>query len=331
MNRLALASLGLLLALSACLGPSEPPRPLLFTSTRDGRSEVYAADPLGRSARRLTESSGGDFAPRWAPDGRRFAFVSLRDGREEVYLAEANGQHPRRLTDAPGRKQALAWAPDGRRLAYLAGEAGDTRLIVLAPGGAPTTVTATPAPYSEGSLAWTPEGRGLTYVALVDGREKIFVQGLDDTHPAQNLTPHESWHHSPAWSPDGRWLAFNSLRGGVWQIWVQAAGRSEPQRPAPMLASAPTWSRDGRWLAWVGQDPAAPGVYVWPIAGGPPRWVYAGTGDESGLSWSPDGRQIAFQASIDGEFQVVVAATDGRGATTITRGPRGNYRPDWAP
>jgi Tol biopolymer transport system component len=49
-------------------------------------------------------------------------------------------------------------------------------------------------------------------------------------------------------------------------------------------------------------------------------------------AWSPDGRRIAFQSNVDGEFQLWVMNADGSGQTRLLSDPGYNhYQPSWSP
>ena len=72
---------------------------IVFTSTRDGNEEIYAASADGSNQRNLTQNASADRQPALSPDVTRVAFVSDRDGRQDLYLMNADGTHQTRLTD----------------------------------------------------------------------------------------------------------------------------------------------------------------------------------------------------------------------------------------
>jgi Tol biopolymer transport system component len=79
------------------------------------------------------------------------------------------------------------------------------------------------------------------------------------------------------------------------------------------------------------------------VAGGPVRDVFVMNSDGGGLknitnntkgsgagvSWSPDGKQIAFDSSRDGTSHIYVINADGTGITALTR--ETDFRPVWSP
>jgi Tol biopolymer transport system component len=137
------------------------------------------------------------------------------------------------------------------------------------------------------------------------------------------------------WSPDGRRLAFEGLDG----IYVlgRAGGRARRILRGERF-SRPAWAPDGRTVAAVrwGSDLTF-AIAVARVDGSglrrllppqppksDPQWT-AASASETDPSWSPDGRDIAFQA---GEGDVVLArVATGRRRLIAT----GRFEPAWSP
>ncbi len=64
----------------------EPGGKIAFATDRDGNYEIYALNPDGGGATRLTSNPANDREPAWSPDGKKLAFVSNRDGNDEIYV-----------------------------------------------------------------------------------------------------------------------------------------------------------------------------------------------------------------------------------------------------
>ena len=91
---------------------------IVFSSKRDGNSEIYVMDANGESQIRLTRHPLDDWQPVWSPDGTRIAFVSNRNGGNvQIYIMDSDGKNPTRLTDGVWDREP-AWSPDGRKIAF---------------------------------------------------------------------------------------------------------------------------------------------------------------------------------------------------------------------
>jgi len=116
---------------------------------------------------------------------------------------------------------------------------------------------------------------------------------------------------SPQWSPDGRWLMFSSDRLGVRDIYKRRAsgeGEDELVYSSATSKSVNAWSRDGRFVVFdTGGQGTSSDLYVLPLTGDRvPVVVAAETGFQQHGDISPDGRQIMYQSSESGRYEVIV-------------------------
>jgi dipeptidyl aminopeptidase/acylaminoacyl peptidase len=180
-------------------------------------------------------------APAWARDGSFFAFLSNRDApetasnRHQIYVMRPDGGEARRITDARDGVSEFAFSRDGRWLAYRSGKAGEEQLYRIGTSALDTTEAEqlTKHPTGIGTWRWAPDSRRIYYVAPDSAdpderlrREKAFTVNIRnaETPPASlwalDLDPHRTSRltQEGAYSVgeltiahDGRWVGFRGL------------------------------------------------------------------------------------------------------------------------
>lgn len=121
----------------------------------------------------LTHDPGGDFRPAFSPDGRQIAFSSDRDTaptgdpanrrREgEIYVMDAaDGKNLRRLTYSPGWDGSPAWSRDGKNIYFYSTRDKHYRIWAIAADGSsarplssPDEVALSPSVMPDGRVAY---------------------------------------------------------------------------------------------------------------------------------------------------------------------------------
>jgi Tol biopolymer transport system component/tRNA A-37 threonylcarbamoyl transferase component Bud32 len=99
---------------------------ITFMSDRSGESEVWAADPTGANAVKLTSLGANPGYPRWSPDGQTVAFHSNAEDRPrgDVYLVAAEGGKVRNLTMDASNDVFASFSRDGRWVYFSSTRSG---------------------------------------------------------------------------------------------------------------------------------------------------------------------------------------------------------------
>jgi dipeptidyl aminopeptidase/acylaminoacyl peptidase len=119
---------------------------------------------------------------------------------------------------------------------------------------------------------------------------------------------------SAAISPDGRYIAYTiTIRDQPGrpsgQLWVMDVSTTKSVRlGGDKPASNPVWSNDSKWIAFSGADGDKHGLMIAHPDGSEATFLAAREGSNSplpgtgnGVTWSPDGKQIAFVSSTPDE------------------------------
>ena len=265
-------------------------------------SDIYSIALDGTDLRRLTETPDSEEYLSRSADGTRLAYYATKDGRTwSVYVSNADGTERRRL--APHSRtvdfrEPPAWSLDGRQLAYAQGfGCGDVicnrqevwTTDVMSGKSRRLAKSAVQPAWSATRLAYTrarliivrePSYRLNVVLARPDGsRPRVVVRGGEGA----------------SWSPSGRFLAYRGFDGygpsGVFRIRNDGAQRRRLRSPFdPTVVS---WSPNRRHIAIVGGT--LPTVYVVRANGrGLRTFGRIDLESEHALSWSPDGRRLAW-------------------------------------
>jgi len=154
--------------------------------------------------------------------------------------------------------------------------------------------------------------------------------------------------YAPSLSPDGQQLAFawNGGAGPYFSIYVKLIGTEAPLRLTRQesVDFNPVWSPDGHYIAFCRIHKGEAGIYMVPAIGGAERKVRDTHWEErefyevfwyfGRLSWSPDGKLLAFsdRASRNEPTSIFLLALDTGAVKRVTSpGLPGDYNPAFSP
>ena len=243
--------------------------------------------------------------PAFAPDGESIVYtVTVTNPSEDKQQSDLwrvgyDGQDRMQLTSTPKHDEwAPAWSPDGRWLAFLSDRGEDdaqTQVWAMPAGGGEARVL-TSLPGGVDDFRWSPDGRRLAVIAS------------DPERPAGTPKP-----KNPPPIVTERWQFKKDVDGYLdarrSHLYVHDVARSESIQitSGDHDEALPAWSPDGKQIAYVTRRGGEPDrhsnfdIYlVEPRAGATERRLTTFDGAdndpdlESPISWSPDGRQLAF-------------------------------------
>ncbi len=228
-------------------------------SLQDNRTanRIWLIDVATGQARQVTQGSGSDFSPRWAPDGKSLAFLSTRQNGAQLWVLPLAGGDARKITTLPDGVNEFVWRPDGQGFVAVSDIKWPTDQEIDRRNG----------DYPTDAVIWTNLLWRHWTEMRVGRRQHLFAVDLA-TGTAKDLTPVD--HDVPtiatagdgdfAVAPDGKEIAV-AFHGDEAvadntnvDVYVMSADGSNLHAVTAANKGAdntPRYSPDGKWLSYV--------------------------------------------------------------------------------
>ncbi len=331
-NRLAL--IALLLSAGLALSAQSPAarRPMTFLDVQqmrtlaspapspDGKWMLYTiSTPDWKEAKRQTDihlvslqqglassrqmtftKEKNETSPQWAMDGTFFAFLSNRDApenaatRNQVYAMRIDGGEARRITDAKEGVAEFAFSRDGKWIVYTSGKTGEEQLYRLPVSGIDNA-------HPE---QLTKQTAGVGTFQIAPDSKRIYFTSPDTVDPDEKVRREKKFT-----------VNVRNAETPIASLWAVALdGSPTPTRVTQDASYSVTGfsiSGDSKWIGFQGgsakryeRNITAANLYadlylVEAASGTIERLTTNSEIPESGISFSPDSKWMAFSAPDD--------------------------------
>jgi dipeptidyl aminopeptidase/acylaminoacyl peptidase len=252
-----------------------------------------------KSSRQMTFTREKDeMAPAWLPDGRHFAFLSNRDATpqlegNQLFVMAVDGGEARRITSVAGGVAEFAVSPDSKWVAIRAGKSGEQQLhrlpLAMLDSAKPEALTKRLGGVER--FRWAPDSKRIYFTGpdTADGDEKSRREKRFTVNVRNAETP----------------------RSNLWAVDLDPIKVSRLTNDPSVSVEGFVVSRDGKWVGYNAVDAnryrrniTEAGInadlfLMETATGSVERLTNNREVGEGPLSFSPDGRWVAFSAPND--------------------------------
>lgn len=324
---------------------------IAFSSDRNNNLDVFIIPARGGAAKQLTFHSADDTVLGWTPDSRSILFSSSRgeDFMPQLYLVNVEGGMPWRVGTDMGVQGGFS--PDGKRIAYNPKAQAYWRKyyrgsyqsdIVVMDIAAKRFSHLTDFEGLDSSPMWGRDG-SIYFVSDREGNGLTNIWRISESGgKAERVTSFKSgdvrW---PALSADGRVIVFEH-DFGIWKLDV-ASRKTAPIKLNIAAETAENLTETMQFNSQADDYDLAPSskriafsirgeIFTAPVEEGDLKQVTEGPARERNVSYSPDGKLLAFASDKSGREEIYVTSVDGAGeAQKITDLDTLKFSYSWSP
>jgi Tol biopolymer transport system component len=237
---------------------------IFFTSSRNGKQELFSMAADGSDARRVMDAEG--FSPSVSADGRLATYTKVVEDRSGVFVRDIATGREREVVGGDKPRQISyynpQWSPDGKSLVFESNadpkDKGYAVYTIHADGSGLRKLT--PNPVEDVQPSWSPDGKQIVFSSKRGGQMDLYIMNADGSNPTRLTSMKSGGYYQAFFSPDGQWIAFQGRPDNALfaeQIYViRRDGTGLKELSGQDFSTfGPQWTPNGQWIAAV-QQPA---------------------------------------------------------------------------
>lgn len=276
------------------LNTGETPDLMMYDVTK-GTSRLI----MKGSVRRRGESN-----PAVSRDSRQIVFNTYRFSGWKLAIGdydEGKITNIRRFTNRPNYEYNASWSHDGKWITYQEYNWSTNKGEIFIRDQISGKTTRLNKNQAEGRTpSWTADDQKIVINHQVGTNNEIYIANRNGS-VVTNISNHPAHDFAPSCSPKENRIAFLSNKSGRLHLY--------------------TMDEDGKNLTDLTPD-LTTDTFVYDTWQNSGSWGYK-------TSWSPDGKQIVFNALIDGDIELFIVNADGTGLKQITDNNDADLAPHW--
>lgn len=269
--------------------------------------DLMVYNPIHKTTKLLLKGSvsgRGEYNVATSSDNSKIVFNTYRYGGWKLGIADFDGDNItniERLTSRSNYEYNAKYSPDGKRIVYQEFNWGTNEVdIFIADKNGRNAIQFTTAKGGDRNPDWTRDNKHIVFTSGRDLSYNIYIKPVDGSS-TKKLTSNWATNFAPSTSKASDKIAFLSDRKGRVNLYVMDLDGSNLTNLTPKLKSdffkAIRFSSSG-------------------------YWAYK-------TSWSPNGKQIVFNAMKDGNLELFIVNSDGTVLTQITDNNDSDISPFW--
>jgi TolB protein len=224
---------------------------------------------------------------------------------------------------------------DNQKIAYVSDDAVDKKNIFTTDINGTSRTNLTHSESLNRSPSWSPDGLYIAFMSKRNGRWQIYTMD-NNGNDLKNLTNDKSDNTNPIWSPDGKHIAFESSPENSnyqhTQIYIMNSDGSNLVNVSDNAFHNyfPVWSPDSKQIAFMSSYGKNAKIVLANLANKTTQFLDV-TAEVNSLSWSSDGKQLAFEARIDEKHKIYTIDSNGTHLNKLTDESINDSQPRWSP